>query len=194
MKAKDIFNESFVPIEGITCEGRYQIHSNSVKGMELVSLSDTATVIMAGGDDNSVSVSLLRTSPQNAGTDTHVATISIPDAHTAAVTSVKVLRQQKVVDVTSSVSSTEITLVSSGNDHRVKIWSIIVDETKPGTDSISAKFLFDKYSAVADISSLGLVPSRGHDVSADSNASDLQSIQTQLMVCGVGMELFDIKT
>lgn len=194
MKAKDIFNESFVPIEGITCEGRYQIHSNSVKGMELVSLSDTATVIMAGGDDNSVSVSLLRTSPQNAGTDTHVATISIPDAHTAAVTSVKVLRQQKVVDVTSSVSSTEITLVSSGNDHRVKIWSIIVDETKPGTDSISAKFLFDKYSAVADISSLGLVPSRGHDVSADSNASDPQSIQTQLMVCGVGMELFDIKT
>lgn len=194
MKAKDIFNDSFVPIEGITCEGRYQIHSNSVKGMELVSLSDTATVIMAGGDDNSVSVSLLRSSPPNAGTDTHVATILIPDAHTAAVTSVKVLRQQKILDGTSSVPSTEITLVSSGNDHRVKIWSIIVDETKPGTDSISAKFLFDKYSAVADISSLALVPSRGHDVSADSNASDPQSIQAQLMVCGVGMELFDIKT
>lgn len=194
MKAKDIFNDSFVPTEGITCEGRYKIHSNSVKGMELVSLSDTATVIMAGGDDNSVSVSLLRTSLPNAGTDTHVATISIPDAHTAAVTSVKVLRQRKVLDATSSIPSTEITLVSSGNDHRIKIWSITVDETKPGTDSISAKFLFDKYSAVADISSLGLVPTQGHDVSANSNASGPRDDQVQLVVCGVGMELFDIKS
>ena len=191
LEAKHSFDDSSVPVDDITCEGRYQIHSNSIKGMELVTLSDTSTVVVAGSDDNSLSVSLLRTSPSKAA---HVATVSIPDAHTAAVTTVKVLAQQKCRDVVSNIEFTTITVVSSGNDHRVKIWSITVNPTQPGTQGITVQFLLDRYSAVADIASLGLVQATGSDTSPDNDAPEAQKNQAQLVVCGVGMEMFNVKS
>lgn len=156
----------------IACENRYQIHSNSIKAMELVPLSETATIIVAGGDDNSLSVSLLDT---KTGEAAQVATVSVPDAHAASVTTIKVLNQHK------SALSTSLTMASSGNDHQVKMWSVSVDPTKPDTQGIHIECVLDKYSSVADISSLGLI----------KGASEEK--QDSLLVCGVGMELFEAK-
>ncbi|KAJ6187205.1 hypothetical protein N7519_002113 [Penicillium mononematosum] len=78
LKTKHSFDGSSISPENITCESRYQIHSNSIKGMELVPISDTATVVVAGGDDNSLSVSLLRTHPSDTGSNAQVATVSHP--------------------------------------------------------------------------------------------------------------------
>jgi hypothetical protein len=191
LEAKHAFDNSSISVNDITCEARYQIHANSIKGMELVSLSETSAVIVAGSDDNSLSVSLLRTPPSEVA---HVATISIPDAHAAAVTTVKILGKQQCRDFVSNTQSTKITAVSSGNDHRVKIWSIIVDPTQPGTQGITVQFLLDRYSAVADISSLGLVQTPGSDISADNDAPGSQKSESQLVVCGVGIELFKVKS
>ncbi|KGO41306.1 hypothetical protein PEX1_101860 [Penicillium expansum] len=190
LKAKHPFDGSSISPENITCENRYQIHSNSIKGMELVPISDTATVIVAGGDDNSLSVSLLRTHPSDNGTNAQVATVSIPDAHAAAVTTVKILNQQISRDVTSNAESIKITVASSGNDHRVKVWSITVDPTQPGTQGIIVGFVLDTYSAVADISSLGLVHGPGNSVPAVSQVPGSEINQSRLVVCGVGMEMF----
>jgi WD40 repeat protein len=190
-EAKHIFDNSFISVADITCEGRYQIHSNSIKGMELVSLSETSTLIVAGSDDNSLSISLLQTPPSEAA---HVATISIPDAHAAAVTTVKILGQEQCHDAFSNTESTKITAVSSGNDHRVKIWSILVDPTQSGTQGITVQFLLDRYSAVADISSLGLIHTPGSDSSAEADLPGLKKSESQLVVCGVGMELFNVKS
>ncbi|KAJ5131062.1 uncharacterized protein N7515_007101 [Penicillium bovifimosum] len=193
LKAKRKFDGSSISSENIACENRYQIHSNSIKGMQIVPFSDAATVVVAGGDDNSLSVSVLRTDPADAGTNAHVATVSIPDAHAAAVTTVKVLNQQISRDVTSNAESIKITVASSGNDHRVKVWSITVDPTVPGTQGIVVKFLLDRYSSVADISSLGLIHGPGHCSPAERQVSGSKTDQAQLVVCGVGMEMFSVK-
>lgn len=194
LKAKHSFESSSIEPENITCESRYQIHSNSIKGMELVPLSDTATVVVAGSDDNSLSVSLLQAPPPDSGTSPYVATVSIPDAHAAAVTTVKVLSQHISRDLTSNTKSIKIIMASSGNDHRVKLWSITVDPTQPGTRGIAVEFLLDRYSSVADISSLGVIQRHGSDMSADSHMSGSPIDQTQLVVCGVGMEMFGIRS
>jgi hypothetical protein len=193
LKAKQTFDGSSISSENITCESRYQIHSNSIKGMQLVPFSDTATVVVAGGDDNSLSVSLLRTDSAEAGTNAHVATVSIPDAHAAAVTTVKVLNQQVFRDDTSNTESIKITVASSGNDHRVKVWSVTVDPTLPDTQGIIVEFLLDRYSSVADISSLALVNGPGNSPPAGCQMSGYQTDQAQLVVCGVGMEMFGAK-
>jgi hypothetical protein len=190
LKAKQPFKGSSVSPEHITCESRYQIHSNSIKGMELVPISDTATVVIAGGDDNSLSVSLLRTNPSDTRTNAQVATVSIPDAHAAAVTTVKVLNQQISRDVTSNKESIKITVASSGNDHRVKIWSMAADPTQPGTQGITVEFLLDTYSSVADISSLGLIHGHGNCLPAERYVPGSEMNQSRLVVCGVGMEMF----
>lgn len=158
------------PSEGITCENRYQIHSNSIKAMELLPLSDTATVVVTGSDDNSLCVSLLLTDP---GKNAHMSTVSIPDAHAASVTTLKILKPQR------SAETTAFKVASSGNDHRVKIWSVTVDYTKPGTQGIHIESLLDRYSSVADISSLELVKGTSDET------------QESILVCGVGMELFE---
>lgn len=190
LKAKQTFDGSSISPENITCESRYQIHSNSIKGMELVPISDTATVVVAGGDDNSLSVSLLRTNLSNTGTTAQVATVSIPDAHAAAVTTVKVLNQQLSRNVTSNTESIKITVASSGNDYRVKIWSISVDPAQAGTEGIIVGFLRDTYSSVADIASLGLVHGPGNSLPAQSQVPRSEIQQSRLVVCGVGIEMF----
>ena len=188
LEAKDTFARSVTaPADDITCEGRYQIHANSIKGMELAPLSDTAAVIVAGSDDNSLSVSLLQTFSSNTGTNADVATVSIPDAHAAAVTTVKILSQEQISDAASNTETTKFILATSGNDHRVKLWSVVVDTTQPGTQGINVEFLLDRYSAVADVSSLGLL----RDQSSESKPRS-HSGQAQLVVCGVGMEMFDV--
>ncbi|OQE30235.1 hypothetical protein PENFLA_c003G10713 [Penicillium flavigenum] len=190
LKANCPFKGSTISPENITCESRYQIHSNSIKGMELVPISDTATVIVAGGDDNSLSVSLLKTHPSDTGSNAQVATVSIPDAHAASVTTVKVLNQQISRDVTSNTESIKFTVASSGNDHRVKIWSIAVDPTQPGTQGIIVGFLLDTYSSVADISSLGIVHGPRYGLPAESQVPGSEINQSRLVVCGEGMEMF----
>jgi hypothetical protein len=192
LKAKKPFDGSSFSPENITCESRYLIHSNSIKSLELIPISDTNTVIVAGGDDNSISVSLL-TTPSDPNLSAQVTTVSISDAHAAAVTAVKVLSQQMSRDVVSNTESAKITVASSGNDHRVKIWSITVDPKQLGTRGITVEFLLDRYSSVADVSSLGLIHGSGRDLSAETDVSSLKENQPKIVVGGVGMEMFGIK-
>ena len=192
LKAKKPFDGSSFSPENITCESRYLIHSNSIKSLELLPISETNTVIVTGGDDNSISVSLL-TTPSDPSLSAQVTTVSIPDAHAAAVTAVKVLSQQVSRDVASNTESAKITVASSGNDHRVKIWSITVDPKQLGTRGITVEFLLDRYSSVADVSSLGLIHGSERDLSAETDVSSLKENQPKIVVGGVGMEMFGIK-
>ncbi|KAJ5174978.1 uncharacterized protein N7482_000855 [Penicillium canariense] len=187
LKAKRSFEGSCVQPENITCESRYQVLSNSVKAMELVPLSDTATVVVAAGDDNSLSISLLKTYYTNTGINAHVASFSIPDAHAASVTALKVLRREQLATDNSGTEVSKLTIVTSGNDHRVKFWSVTVDPTKHHSEGISVEFLLDRYSAVADIASLGFLQDSAHEGCADPLSGT--GMQGKLLVCGVGMEM-----
>ncbi|KAF4219046.1 hypothetical protein CNMCM6805_003665 [Aspergillus fumigatiaffinis] len=158
----------------IACENRYQIHSNSIKSLEIARISAKTSLILAGGDDNALTLSLLSVDFADADAGNHVCTNTIPDAHAASVTTIKILEQRQ----SDSQGKAQIVFASSGNDHRVKVWGAEVDATQSGPESIRVENLFDQYSAVADISSLDLM----HDESG-----------TKLLVCGVGMELLSVQ-
>jgi hypothetical protein len=158
----------------IACENRYQIHSNSIKALEMAHISARWSLILAGGDDNALTLSLLSVNFTDADAGNHVCTITIPDAHAASVTTIKILEQRQ----SSTQGKAQIIFASSGNDHRVKVWWAEVDATQSGPQAVQVGNLVDQYSAVADISSLDLI---------------LDESGTKLLVCGVGMELLSVQ-
>ncbi|KAJ5179022.1 hypothetical protein N7492_002232 [Penicillium capsulatum] len=170
----------------ISCESRYQIHLNSIKTMQTIPLSDSDTLIVTGGDDNSLAVSFLKTSPGTGASNGDLVSVSIPDAHAASVTASVLIDQQLVQRPGSNKQTVKLILASSGNDHRVKVWSIGVDPTEPDTKSISVGLLVDRYSSVADISTMGLVQ--------DCENRNSQSHEARLLICGVGMEMLEISS
>lgn len=166
----------------ISCESRYQIHSNNIKSVELAQVSDSTSLIVAGGDDNALTFSLLDTALTNSGFgDTRVQTVTIPDAHTASVTTIKIIEHNSShVEGEGADAMVDLTVASSGNDHRVKVWSVQVNMAKDGVDAIQVGNLVDHYSPVADISSLDVV--RGE-----------MEKEVKLLVCGVGMEMVKVR-
>ncbi|KAL3466454.1 hypothetical protein BJX64DRAFT_250099 [Aspergillus heterothallicus] len=175
--------------EKIACESRHQIHSNCIKSIDIARLSETTTLIVAGGDDNSLTLSLLYANGKEGerGGDgaavviaAGVTTISIPDAHTASVNAVKLISQNVVQKEGKIGEAVSLSFVSSGNDHRVKVWQVEISAVRerPALGDIQVQHVVDRFSPVADISSL--------DVVRDKEGT------TRLLVCGVGMEYFKI--
>jgi WD40 repeat protein len=160
--------------ENISCESRYQIHSNSIKCLEIAHISEGASLVIAAGDDNALTLSILNTNYTGLEAG-GAATVTIPDAHAACITTGKVLEQHQSRDK----EKTQTIIATSGNDHRVKIWCIEVYDQKTGADAIQVQMIADRYSSVADISSLGLIRE--------------ESGETKLLICGVGMEMMGIQ-
>lgn len=127
-------------------------------------------MVVSGGDDNALTISLLDTASEGGST---LSTISVPDAHAASVTAVKIL-ERPPYQVEKGTEATSFVIASSGNDHRVKMWT--VDVHLGGSEHISAQNVADQYSSVADISSLDVI----------------NGPQAKLLVCGVGMEMLSL--
>lgn len=175
-----------VKVADISSYTRYQIHLNSIKSIEYVEISDSTKLIIAGGDDNSLSISLLKLQTSDLAKDGEVTTVSIPDAHAAAVTTIKAFhRQTQALQPTNSKSS--FLVATSGNDHRIKIWSVTIDLEKKGAHAIDVVEKLNRYSPVADISSMDItcIP--------DTNGRSSPETHLKLLVCGVGMEMLDIQ-
>lgn len=170
--------------ETIACENRYQVHSNAIKTMQVIELSSTVTAILTGGDDNSFSVSVLKTLSETSTSNPHLASVSIPDAHAASVTALTVIDQQLAQRPGSNAQTARLIVASSGNDHRVKVWSIDINRAEPDIQGIKVELLVDRYSSVADISAMGLIH--------DSEDHSTQVHESKLLVCGVGMEMLEI--
>ncbi|OJK03029.1 hypothetical protein ASPACDRAFT_76101 [Aspergillus aculeatus ATCC 16872] len=169
---KQAIREASIAPETISCENRYQIHWNSIKAMDLADLSATLALIVAGGDDNAVTATLLDTS----GASDATSTVTIPDAHAACVTTVRVLKHVHV----DGDGVSRFVVASSGNDHQVKIWWIDVDPRRHGRETLQIYQAVERYSCVADISSLDII-------------YDEVSGAAKLVVCGAGMEMLDLR-
>ncbi|PKY02528.1 WD repeat protein [Aspergillus campestris IBT 28561] len=178
LRLKQPIDATFIHAETIiACENRYQVHSNSIKTVELVEISSTASLVIAGGDDNALTLSLVRTNftHTEGGASDAISTVTIPDAHAACISTTKVLAQRP----SAHGDALHIVFASSGNDNRVKLWRAEVDARKTAADGgIQVQNLIDQYSAVEDISSV--------DVIREGSG------ETKLLVCGVGMELFGV--
>lgn len=170
--------------ENIKCESRYQVHGNSIKSLDMIHVSDTESVVVAGGDDNAVTLSLINTDFTGSEMNASASTVSIPDAHAASVTAVKVLQQQTQPEVNATITAL---IASSGNDHRVKVWSLNVDLQKSGPDRIIVENVADHYSNVADISTLDVIYGDSDDPGTILRGN------SKILVSGVGMEMLSIK-
>jgi WD40 repeat protein len=109
---------------------RHRVHQNSIKAMFTVSLPSQSAqrdqIVITGGDDNALGLTLMRT--HTSGGDatlsrpiTSFQTLLIPKAHAAAITAMCLC--------TASFSLSQefrIRFLSTGNDQRVKLWSVSV--------------------------------------------------------------------
>ena len=172
LRLKQAIEGGSITPSNITCENRYQIHWNSIKCLELADLSETLSLIVAGGDDNAMTVTLLDTSVESGDA---ARTIAVPDAHAACIAATKILTQSQ----NPSEGTARFAVASSGNDHQVKIWRIDIDARKNGPDRIQISKAAERYSSVADISSLDII----HDAGGGS----------KLVVCGAGMEMWRVQ-
>ncbi|KAL4990274.1 WD40-repeat-containing domain protein [Aspergillus falconensis] len=171
LRLKQPLSSLSITEETIACESRHRIHSNSIKTIDMVYLSDSITLLLAGGDDNAITLTLLHTDAES----DRAATITIPDAHTASVNAVKVIEES----LTRSSGTIQLNFASSGNDHRVKLWQMTIDmQGCPVLDGVQVHNVLDRYSSVADISSLDVVRDEA---------------EMKLLVCGVGMEWFTVE-
>jgi hypothetical protein len=167
-------------------------HQSSVKCMAAVALEDSETVVISGGDDSSLAMTRftsissshapLESEPPKTET-TVISTLNIPKAHASAITALALLPMQNPLNQVTRIGSSpyiyQFTLMTSSNDQRLKAWDIRIDLCKPGAQGIDVRKIANEHTSVADVSSM--------EVFADEGS-------TGIIVCGVGMELWRIKT
>ncbi|KAB5578547.1 WD40-repeat-containing domain protein [Coniochaeta sp. 2T2.1] len=122
-----------------------QAHQNSVKSLDVVVAFDDRYYIFTGGDDNAFCSYTLSAKPNEDG-EPELAILDasrVGDAHAAAITGVKVLRQCEVFTFLATVS----------NDQRLKIWRV---ETSPCR---YVALIYNSYSALADPGGLEVIDS-----------------------------------
>ena len=163
-------------------EHRHVVHQSSVKAMASHEISKTSTLLVTGGDDNALSVSILTAPSALASTETEsdplFITKCLPGAHASAINDITVVQESRHAD------QAEFIIASSGNDQRVKIWSIRFSTSKQNMSSadIEVSLKKDAYTAVADLASMGVY-----------NLEQLtDGTKQKLVLCGVGMDLWDV--
>lgn len=109
-----------------------QMHQNCVKALQIIRISSKNHLAISGGDDNAISLAIFQSSPVNpdpgfaqdeqwsAGIQDHLYILRIPSAHAAAVTAITILEVKRRSDWFQAI------FASTGNDQRVKVWSLAV--------------------------------------------------------------------
>lgn len=152
-------------------ELHHAVHTSSIKALEHKEISPGYQIVLSGGDDNSLSVTLVKLDDVRI-----VSSICVTNAHTSAITAVKILTCR-----TDAITTIEI--ASSGNDQRVKLWSVAVDlEKKTPGQVISISLKTDRYCPVADIAAMD-----------DMEIADAAGTTKRVLVLGgVGTEMLAI--
>ncbi|KAI1914197.1 WD repeat-containing protein 6 [Ophidiomyces ophidiicola] len=163
-----------VPVE-LKYGKRYAVHRSSIKALEMLQISETDFLAFCGGDDNALSVSRLDFSGSESGEQGEsYSFILLPQAHASAINAIAVIGDIRHLD-----DGYDVTIATSGNDQRLKIWSIHVCEPKDRAITLTPKR--DLYTAVADISSMEVFTANGNG-----------QIQQYLVACGVGMDIWRV--
>jgi WD repeat-containing protein 6 len=131
---------------------RHRVHQNSIKVMFTVSLPSKSgqrdQIVVTGGDDNALGLTLMRT--HTSGGDatpsrpiTSFQTLLIPKAHAAAVTAMCLCTVSF-----SPLQEFRIRFLSTGNDQRVKLWSVSIHIEKLGLSRYNSDIGSDAMSAL----------------------------------------------
>ncbi|OKL56633.1 hypothetical protein UA08_08197 [Talaromyces atroroseus] len=160
-------------VHSIEWKTHHAIHTSSIKSLEVEEISPGFQVLVGGGDDNSLSVTLVRL-------DTVVrvvSSMSVSNAHASAVTAVRILH--------SSVSSEEgrgtaiLSVASAGNDQCVKLWSVTVGLAQ--NQAIGISLVSVRYCPVADVAAMDIM-----------EVGDSPTVDRVLVIGGVGLEMVPV--
>ncbi|KIV78114.1 hypothetical protein PV11_09866 [Exophiala sideris] len=200
----------------------HKVHQSSILCMDVLALdSKMKTYLVAtGGDDSALGLSLL-TSKSNSTEDADLKgtkhgrlrhqfrTILIPRAHAAAVTALK------FTGLSRTTTSCSVTIVTVGNDQRVKVWKVYVDleralssfsqamEAKAETDELFEGIEIERagsaWTSVADVSGLEIttdseISDANSDLSPDVTAGENTEDGYRVLVTGVGIELLSVRS
>ncbi|TGO47979.1 hypothetical protein BCON_0256g00070 [Botryotinia convoluta] len=186
-----------------------KIHQNAIKTLafKYVSVSDTTPpylVVITGGDDNAIGVTLYPISSSGLNTTSNAfqnpITILLPDAHAAAVTGLVFIPHAHPhphscsADTTDSAGKEEkeMYIVSSSTDQRVKTWRVGISSSFTATSTaistttkeeetcpVDIEIIGDEFTAVSDIGDVRLIPG------VDRNENEAKAI-----IVGNGMEIW----
>lgn len=190
----------------------HQVHQSTILSMDsfnfdshpAAELENSASrgrsmwLVASGGDDNAVAFTFIESTTGNqtaSPPSPRFRSILIPNAHAAAVTSIKILPPDKL--------NTHIDIVSAGNDQKVKVWRLTIApdtmssqalnldavgryeiiETPNGLepdatwspDNVTVDKIAQCYTSVADVSSLELLPESSISASGATITSGLAS-------------------
>ncbi|EZG07804.1 hypothetical protein H106_03062 [Trichophyton rubrum CBS 735.88] len=161
---------------------RRTAHQSSIKAMELLPLPGAQVLLITGGDDNCLAFSTLRFSESSTSGPcpsliSRFSTVSYPNAHASAINAIC---QVRCIEHGADKRMVGFLVASSGNDQRIKLWSALVDSID---GDVQVSLQGDMYTAVADLSAIDqfTVQASGQD-------------REYLVLCGVGMEMWDVCT
>lgn len=161
----------------LTCLATRALHQSAIKSLSSCTLNNYTTLVVTGGDDNGLGVSLIAVTELN---EVQCNRLIIPRAHAAAVTATDIL---SCIPSNANSLCFQLLVATASNDQRIKLWRIDIDLTKEGAEGVDVKKIDNGYTSVADVSSMALYPD---DV-------DPKQPATRILVCGVGMEIWNAK-
>lgn len=147
--------------------------------MAATELTDTLWLIVTGGDDNALGLTLLRT--EDEGSSFTSSSMLVPRAHAAAVTAIGLVKIQEDESISRSVT---FNIVTASCDQMVKIWEVTTDLRRSGAKSISIRKAAKHTSAVADVSSLTVFRTLQGPV-------DVRG--WKILICGAGQEIWSYR-
>ncbi|KAF7935017.1 uncharacterized protein EAE98_003062 [Botrytis deweyae] len=186
-------------------------HQNAIKTLAFKYISAACLVVITGGDDNAIGITLYPISVSSPGlhTNPHTfqkpITILLPGAHAAAVTGLVFiphphphlhLCSAETAD-TAEEKKEDMYIISSSTDQRVKTWRVGISlfftaistatSTSTGareeeTCPVDIEMIGDEFTAVSDIGDVGLIPG------ADGNGNEAKAI-----IVGNGMEIWGLE-
>ena len=147
-----------------------RIHQSAIKSLDLMRFNEEI-LIATGGDDNALGISVFPISSS-------MATAMPPcfilrSAHAAAVTGLCFLHNHATGCREGSVK-----LASSGNDQKITVWSVNLDNDRRGNLSLDIKRIGDAFTPVADVGDVA-------SLAVDNHGG-------KILVVGNGMEVWKV--
>ncbi|KAI9659725.1 MAG: hypothetical protein M1831_003623 [Alyxoria varia] len=168
------------PYASSTPPPAFQVHQNSIKALDKVSLPTTdpqksVHVVLSGGDDNVLAITILTFDNTSTKGDTTSSarfsahernehqsvsreTVILPRAHAASVSAVKILPSSYSDsihgDEQHDTNRYRLSVASAGTDQYIKLWNVTIDANDPRAHTIDVQRAGKLFTPVADVSDM----------------------------------------
>lgn len=217
--SNDISNNTILPSSQHnppTAPFHHKLHQNSITALQLHRLTAAHQLLVTGGDDNALAITIISTVPQPStlhSSDTAqeytFKSLLIPDAHAAALTALRVIphphphpqfSQSTTPTVTQSINASNqphhrrLTILTAGNDQRIQLWTVSIDISRlqsdtllsDSLDEVQVEWVGEHHTDVADISGIDVL--EGFESEEEEGGSGWTG-SVEVVVVGVGMEV-----